>query len=537
MENLPLPATLASNDALKSASLFENGIYAWTRFLADLAAADPETIEGRESIVEQIGLSLGARSVSLFIYEGSEEHKLSNSKLVWSANQGCIRQQLSQDEMNRLCKVLASGDPFTTHNTRVERVVFLPLKVEGHEAIGAIEIRKDGELPNHALLITISELIERNFTHTKQILRLRENIKALQTRQGQLIVSRNTLRALFDSSPSSIYIVDFHDTLMAVNLSRADLARRSPQVLVGEKCYRALYQRESPCPDCLVGKTMKTGEITRRMERRWGEDGINLEFEISTFPIRDDADQIRQAFLFEENVTERQQLQASLAQSEKLAAVGQLAAGVAHEINNPLTTILANAQLLQRKIPRQDAELHEMLEMIIQGSDRASQAVQALLDFSRPERYERAPVDLNQTIQRTVAFLRHELDARSITLEFKAAQNLPEVVASQDHLQGVWLNLILNAIDAIHPGPGRILITTCQVDDQVQIAISDNGQGIRPEHIQRVFEPFFTTKEIGHGTGLGLAICHQIVSRHGGQIFVSSRPGEGATFTVNLPLI
>jgi two-component system NtrC family sensor kinase len=366
---------------------------------------------------------------------------------------------------------------------------------------------------------------------------LREKIEALEAIQGQLIASRNTLRGLFDSSPASIYIVDLHYTVMAVNMSQADLAQRSPQVLVGEKCYYSLYQRKTPCPDCLVGKTMKSGETTRRMERRWDEDGSNREFEISTFPIRDDAGQIQQAFLFEEDITERQQMQASLAQSEKLAAVGQLAAGVAHEINNPLTTILANAQILQRKVPQHDAELHEMLDLIIQGSDRASQAVRALLDFSRHERYGRAPVDINQTIQRTVRFLRHELDSRSITLEFEAEKNLPVVIASQDHLQGVWLNLILNAIDAIHPGPGRIKITTCQIDDQVRITFSDDGRGIRPDHIQRVFEPFFTTKEIGHGTGLGLAVCHQIVSRHGGQIVVNSGPGEGATFSVHLPLI
>lgn len=536
MDHLTLPTAYASNDAPKKHPTVDGGIHTWKRFLADLGAADPETNEGRAELIEQIGLGLGARSVSLFLYEENEEHELSKSMLVWSANQGCVSQQLSQDEINRLLQVLDSGAPLTIDTTKMERVVWLPLKAGRHKAFGAIEIRKDGELPNYTSLMAINELVETSFHHARQIRRLRENVKALETIQGQLIASRNTLRALFDSSPASIYIIDLDYTLMAVNMSQADLAQRSPKVLVGEKCYNALYKRKTPCPDCLVWETMNTGETTRRLEKRWGDDGINREFEISTFPIKNDAGQIHQAFLFEEDVTERQQLQASLAQSEKLAAVGQLAAGVAHEINNPLTTILANAQLLQRKIPQQDAELQEMLELIIQGSDRASQAVRALLDFSRRERYERAPVDLNQTIQRTVRFLRHELNSRSITLDFEAAPNLPKVVASQDHLQSVWLNLILNSIDAIYPDPGRIQITTCQIDEQVQIAISDDGQGIRSEHIQRVFEPFFTTKEISHGTGLGLAVCHQIVSRHGGQIFVSSKLGEGTTFTIHLPL-
>ena len=261
-----------------------------------------------------------------------------------------------------------------------------------------------------------------------------------------------------------------------------------------------------------------------------------IELEISIFPIWDQDGQVEQAFLFEEDVTERQQLQSSLAQSEKLAVVGQLAAGVAHEINNPLTTILANAQLLQRSLPPEDKDNQEMVALIIQASDRASQAVRDLLDFARRERYELTPTDLNETIQRTLALIRHELGSRSITLKFDPAVDLPAVNASQDHLQGVWLNLLINAIDAIDPGPGTIHITTSRVDDSFEISVADSGQGIPPEHISRIFEPFYTTKEPGSGTGLGLSVCHQIVTRHGGKILVNSQPDEGTTFTVYLPI-
>jgi PAS domain S-box-containing protein len=536
MQNSLLPAAQRHSNAAISLSLSEDNMHALLRFISDLTSTDAETNEGREFIVEHIGLLLGAQSVSLFLSEKSETQELSEQKVIWSSNGGCGSQQISLDEINRIGQAIDNGDHLTLQDATMEKALYLPLLADGDEAIGAIEIRADEELSNPDLLNLIRDSVARSFINARQIRHLEKKIETLQTVQGQLIASRNTLRALFDSSPASIYIVDLHYTLVAVNMSRADLVGLSPQVLVGEKCYSALYQRENPCPDCLVEKTLKSGETTRRIEMRRGNDGDNLEFEISAFSIRDDSGQIVQAFLFEEDVTERQQLQASLAQSEKLAAVGQLAAGVAHEINNPLTTILANAQLLQRKIPDKENHLHEMLELIIQGSDRASQAVRALLDFARRERYARNPIDLNQTIDRTIRLLKHELDSRSITLEFEPAQNLPAVVASQDHLQGVWLNLLINAIDAIHPGPGQIQITTRQVEEHVQIDFSDNGPGIRQDHISRVFEPFFTTKETGHGTGLGLAVCHQIVSRHGGQIFVSSRPGEGATFTVNLPL-
>ena len=536
MQNSLIPAMQSHTNTPDSFSLSEDEVHTWLRFISDLASTDAETNQGREFIVERIGLLLGAQSVSLFLYEKCEEQELSEDKILWSLNGGCVSQQVSLDEINRVGKAMDNGDHLTLQNATLETVLYLPLLANGDEVIGAIEIRADEELSNPDLLNPIRDSVARSFINARQIRHLEKKIKTLQTVQGQLIASRNTLRALFDSSPASIYIVDLNYYLVAVNMSRAELIGHSPKVLVGKKCYTSLYQRKTPCSDCMVGKTLKSGEITRRIERRWSDKGNNLEFEISTFPISDDSGQIEQAFLFEEDVTERQQLQASLAQSEKLAAVGQLAAGVAHEINNPLTTILANAQLLQREVPDKEEHLHEMLELIIEGSDRASQAVRALLDFARRERYERTPIDLNQTIERTIRLLRSELDSRSINLEFKPTQNLPAVVASQDHLQGVWLNLLINAIDAIHPGPGKIQITTCQIDDHVQIDFADDGPGIRQEHISRVFEPFFTTKEIGHGTGLGLAVCHQIVSRHGGQIFASSRPGEGATFTVNLPL-
>jgi len=246
--------------------------------------------------------------------------------------------------------------------------------------------------------------------------------------------------------------------------------------------------------------------------------------------------QILQAYLFEEDVTERHHLQASLAQSEKMAAVGQLAAGVAHEINNPLTAILANAQLLQRSLPARDKDLLEMVALIIQASDRATQAVRDLLDFARRERYELLPTDLNETIQRTLALIGHELGSRRISLQFDPALNLPPINASQDHLQGVWLNLLINAIDAIDRGPGVISIRTINAGETVQVLVTDSGAGIPPEKISHIFEPFYTTKEPGRGTGLGLSVCHQIVTRHGGQILVSSKPDRGTTFTVILPL-
>ena len=507
--------------------------HAGIRFLVKLSAVDAGIDEVQAWILEEIRKFLDVKSATLYLCDESGAHKL--TKKTRSEGGHWTSQMISMDENSEVVETIRTRSQLIFPQTPGSRIFYTPLVAEG-ETLGVMAVESDLEKFDSDLLAAIGESLTHNMAKSKQARQAQETIQAMQTFQGQLLNSRNTLRALFDSSPTSIYIVDPGYKLIAINMRRADLAGRSPQDLVGKKCFSELYQRDAPCPGCLVEETIQTGSSTRRIESRWFTKASAIELEISTFPIWDNDRQVVQAFLFEEDITERQQLQASLAQSEKLAAVGQLAAGVAHEINNPLTTILANAQLLKRNLPAQDTDLLEMVGLVIQASDRASQAVRDLLDFARRERYEFAPTDINETIQRTLALMGHELGSRSISLQFDPALDLPPVNASQDHLQGVWLNLLINAIDAIDQGPGKISIRTEKAEDAVQVLVYDSGQGIPPEKISRIFEPFYTTKEPGRGTGLGLSVCHQIVTRHGGQILVSSQEGEGTTFTVILPL-
>jgi two-component system NtrC family sensor kinase len=513
--------------------LYAERMRAGIRFLAELTAVDAGLPGVQVWILEEIGRILKTKSTTLYLVD-----KVNDQSLIKKAKGEGGRWTsllVPLDEEGLVVEAMRIGDQIIKKGPAGENLFCIPLMTDD-EALGAIEVLSEQDLFVPELLAAIGESIAQNLYQSRKAQQSQETIDSLQTFQEQLLNSRNTLRALFDSSPTSIYIVDPAYKLIAINMNRADVAERSPKSLVGKLCFTALFQREAPCPGCLVGKTLQTGINTRRTERRWISEESSIELEVSTFPIWDQERQIVQVFLFEEDVTERQQLQASLAQSEKLAAVGQLAAGVAHEINNPLTTILANAQLLQRKLPSQDKDLQEMVGLIIQASDRASQAVRDLLDFARRERYDLTPTDINETIQRTLSLMGHEMGSRSISLRFDPAPDLPAVMASVDHLQGVWLNLLINAIDAIDPGPGTIHIITGRVDDTIQVSVIDNGIGIPPERISRIFEPFYTTKDPGRGTGLGLSVCHQIVTRHGGQILVSSQPDEGTTITVNLPL-
>jgi two-component system NtrC family sensor kinase len=357
----------------------------------------------------------------------------------------------------------------------------------------------------------------------------------LKVNREELLNSRNTLRALFDNIPASLYIVDRAYALRAINRSRARRAQSRPRLLVGRCCYEALFRRISPCPECLVADTFQNGHSTARAVRLADAGGEAKEWEIGTYPILDAVGQVDQVILFEEDVTERRHLEANLAQSEKLAAVGQLAAGVAHEINNPLTAVIANAQLMQRSMPP-DSDLQESVDLILVAGSRAAQVVRNLLDFARKEQYRFDRTDINETIRKTLELVQHEVVSRSIVMTFAPDPELPRVMASGDHLQGVWLNLVLNAFDALDGLPGEIRISTRRREREVQVVIEDTGKGISPENLTRIFEPFFTTKLPGQGTGLGLSVCHQIIKQHNGQILADSELGRGTRFTILLPV-
>jgi two-component system NtrC family sensor kinase len=357
----------------------------------------------------------------------------------------------------------------------------------------------------------------------------------LKVNREELLNSRNTLRALFDNIPAALYIVDRAYALRAINRSRARRAQSRPRLLVGRCCYEALFGRISPCPECLVAETFRNGQSTARSVRRTDSDGEAKEWDIGTYPILDAVGKVDQVILFEEDVTERRHLEANLAQSEKLAAVGQLAAGVAHEINNPLTAVIANAQLMQRSMPP-DGDMQESVDLILTAGSRAAQVVRNLLDFARKEQYRFDRTDINETLRKTLELVQHEVVSRSIVLSFDPDPELPRVMASGDHLQGVWLNLMLNAFDALDGLPGEIRISTRRREREVQVIFEDTGKGISAENLPRIFEPFFTTKLPGQGTGLGLSVCHQIIKQHNGQILADSELGRGTRFTVIFPV-
>ena len=342
------------------------------------------------------------------------------------------------------------------------------------------------------------------------------------------------LRSLFDNLPEGMYIIDRSYHLIGVNSVRAARTSEEPANLVGKVCYEALYGRSEPCQGCQVADTFYRQMVTHRTERQW--EGLNepLEWEINTYPSLDESGNVIQVILVEKDMTDKRRLEMFLTQSEKMAAVGELAAGIAHEINNPLTVILANAQLLQRELPPNE-DWQELVDLISRAGTRALHAVKGLLNFARKEQFEFVPTDINETIEQSLDMVQHELLTRGIECSFEPADNLPLLRTSPNHLQGVWLNLMMNGMDAMDKEEKRMRVVSTLQGNDVCVSITDNGQGIAPENLSRIFEPFYTTKDRDRGTGLGLSVCHRVVKQHGGLILVDSKVGEGTTFTVVIP--
>jgi len=221
-------------------------------------------------------------------------------------------------------------------------------------------------------------------------------------------------------------------------------------------------------------------------------------------------------------------------QMEKMAAVGQMATGLAHEIGTPLNVISGNAEYLLMDLPRDDPRTEE-LTTIVRETKRVSMLIAQLLKFARPAPPTMEPVDVELLLSDVLMLLTQEMGKKQVELSTRIAP-LPAILGDANQLKQVFVNIILNAIHAM-PGGGQLEISAKVIGPELVVEVKDTGHGIKPEHLPRIFDPFFTTKDVGKGTGLGLSVCYRIVNEHSGRIEVSSRVGEGAAFRVVLPLL
>ena len=363
--------------------------------------------------------------------------------------------------------------------------------------------------------------------------------QGIRRRQQELLEHRNTLQALIDGILLPIYTINEDWHLVSVNKSKADELEMHPSDLVNKICYRVFYNRQSPCEHCQAAATLANKEEQNWSFRWIGEDHLPSEWDVHAYPIPGTKVGSPRAVIVWQDRTEERRLESSLLQAGKLAAIGQLAAGVAHEINNPLTAVNANAEILKLVIPTSD-ENYESVDLIYRAGERAAQVVQGLLNFARQEDYAFVPSRLNKSINEALSLVKYQMDQASIQIIQNLAEDLPLVTASWEHLKSVWLNLLVNARDATQNRTGgrHIEITTRFGADgkHVQALFRDNGKGMSQAELKHIFEPFYTTKDPGKGTGLGLATSHRIIEQHRGEINVVSVPNEGTTFIVRLPI-
>jgi len=284
-------------------------------------------------------------------------------------------------------------------------------------------------------------------------------------------------------------------------------------------------------------KTLAGEEIPPHEVEVQTKDGRRMAFEINNRLILQDGVAIGIQGIARD-ITERKQFQLKLAQSEKLSALGQLVSGVAHELNNPLASVIGHAQLLLRATA--DPELVARLDVINKEAERARRIVQNLLSFARQHNPCRTEVDLNELLASALELRVFEMEAHQVSVQIDFG-DIPRILADGHQLRQVFLNIIINAEQAIAElgQGGTIQVATsvreCSGDRKVVIRIADNGPGISPDQITKVFDPFFTTKPVGTGTGLGLSISYGIIEEHNGVISVQSQPGFGAVFTIEVP--
>jgi two-component system, NtrC family, sensor kinase len=369
---------------------------------------------------------------------------------------------------------------------------------------------------------------------------LRELARSLEERVTQrtaaLSQAKRQWEETFDAIADPLMILTGDYRVLRANVAMARDLGRPFQAIIGEKCHdlralaRVTFPAEAgkPCSGCPVGPS---GQIAEPRSAELVSPG-GRTYEISAFPLRS-MEGLSLVCAYRD-VTEARSLQQQVAQADKLAAIGQLAGGVAHEVNNPLGGILAFAQLLKRRIAV-GAVGHEEIDEIEQSALRCKRIVEGLLRFSRLARpEERHAADLNEIVGETLVLVRRQYSVASVAIDADLGADLVPVLCNANQIQQVLLNLLQNAFDAM-PAGGTIRVTTAAAPGAVVLSVADEGSGIHPESLSRIFDPFFTTKAEGKGTGLGLAVSAGIVRGHGGRLSVASTPGKGTTFTLLLP--
>ena len=372
---------------------------------------------------------------------------------------------------------------------------------------------------------------------------LKRKIEELKSSNSELEKKRTEIVALLDGITDLMVVLSEDLRILSVNHIFTEWYPNADAI--GHFCYEFFQQKDAPCPNCPALRALDRDEIVKDLCLYKRDDKFR-HFDVIASPLKTNPTSQRKVLLFKRDVTREKEFQAQYYQAEKMATVGTLAAGVAHEINNPLTAISGFAEGLQRRLGRIHGKVDEDLyndfeeytETIIKECLRCRDIVSSLLSFSRPVDSSFIPVNLNKCINDTLFILKHHLkEQHKVTVSTYLYKDLPDIMGDESQLKQVIINLLTNALDAIGENGTILIRTSLEKDGWVELIVEDSGCGIPMAIQNKLFEFFFTTKPAGKGIGIGLSTCYSIVKHHKGEISVFSEEGKGATFCVLIPEI
>lgn len=417
---------------------------------------------------------------------------------------------------------------------------------EGERQVGALVLRIGHALraEEELLLTAVANLLAPELAHAERSRQLEVEVAA---RTVEIDRERRFTEKIIDSLPIGLYVIDREYRIQAWNRKReTGMQGVSREEAIGRTIFDILRRQPIEMLRREFDEVFATGRI-QEYQTESSATGSARTYRITKIPMRLGDSAVTHVVTTGEDVTDWREGQQRYAQAEKLAAIGTLAAGVMHEINNPLATIAAcgdglgyRLEDLQKKGSEVNKDLFDYLAIIDNEVERCKQIVDQLLDFSRPKQLAKSPVDLNEVVEKTLFLMKHHGGFKKMELVKELDTTLPLVPrGNAEQLVQVLMALMINATDATE-GRGTITVRTRRgptAADGAIVEVADAGHGIARSELSKIFEPFYTTKAPGRGTGLGLAICYGIVQDHRGRIEVDSVVGKGSTFRVLLPTI
>jgi two-component system NtrC family sensor kinase len=518
-------SSLASPPAGSPPTLPSRGLSALAAILAELASHQPLEESVARSL-DSLRVVLGAPECAIWLYSAGGIVR------AWGAGEPEIT---DADVTARIGRPAATGDS-----------ILVAAIGSGAGEGGALAVRLARELDaEESLLITaVANLLGPELAHAEKNRQLEVEVEA---RTAEINRERIFTEKIIDSLPLGLYVIDREYRIQAWNRKReTGMQGVSREEAIGRTIFEILHRQPPEMLRREFDDVFTTGRIQEYQMESLATGELRT-YRITKIPMRLGDSAVTHVITIGEDVTDWKEAQQRFAQAEKLAAIGQLAAGVMHEINNPLATIAACAESLGFKLDDVKkagsaipADTGEYLQIIDNEVSRCKAIVDGLLDFSRPKQAQKERVSLNEVIERTLLLLKHHVRFKRLVVVTELDSELARVPqANSEQLVQVFMALLLNAMDAVGER-GQITIRTRRGANSAEGAVAevaDQGHGIARSELSKIFEPFYTTKAPGRGTGLGLSICYGIIQEHGGRIEVDSALGQGSTFRVLLPTV